>query len=142
MLQQLIEVGEFNKYAGQDVSHTPRKISKSDFYLQYGLIDEELKELKEAYDNDDYVEVLDALVDIQYVLLGMVCRLGMQHEFEKGFDKVHENNMTKIFDKDGNNITEFKTFTDSFGTERLKVGKPIGYEPVRLDLTFPYLKNL
>lgn len=142
MNKQLEQVTEFNRLAGQNITSSPRKITKEDFYLQFGLIEEEVRELKDAFDADNYVEVLDALVDIQYVLLGMVSRLGFQHEFINGFEEVHENNMTKIFDKNGNNVTVFKPFTDSFGIERLKVGKPEGFQPVNLKNKFPYLNYL
>lgn len=134
MREQLEKVFEFNKEGKQDVTHIPRMISSKDFILQHQLIAEEFEELVEAFDNDDIVEVLDALVDIQYVLLGMVCRFGLQDEFVKGFDIVHDNNMSKIYDENGNKIVKFR--------EDGKVLKPSGYIPVNLTNNFPYLKTI
>ena len=133
-MTQLEQVFEFNKFGGQDVSHTPRMIDEEKFNLQLGLIQEELDELAEAYRNRDMVEIVDALVDIEYVLLGMVCRLGLQNEFVLGFEEVHQNNMTKIFDKDDNLIVQFR--------EDGKILKPEGYQSVNLANKFPYLKNI
>jgi len=48
-------------------------------------------------DGDDVnqLEELDALCDIQYVLNGKIITAGMQHIFDREFDKVHQNNMSK-----------------------------------------------
>ena len=58
------------------------------------LIREEMKELEEAVKTKDYVETIDALADIIYVVLGMSSRIGM--DMDKAFDLVHENNMSKL----------------------------------------------
>src|SRR5690606_5625074 len=125
MEKQLKQVFEFNKLGGQDVGESPRWINVDDFDLQYNLITEELVELSEAYDQRNGVEVLDALVDIQYVLLGMVCRLGLQKEFIDAFQMVHDNNMTKVKDDKGNIIAKFR--------EDGKILKPDGYKKVDLE---------
>lgn len=134
MKKQLEQVFEFNKLGGNDVSENPRWINVDAFDLQYNLIKEELQELSEAYDNKNGVEVLDALVDIQYVLLGMVCRLGMGQEFLDAFQVVHDNNMTKVKDKDGNVIVKFR--------EDGKILKPDGYKKVDLESYFGYLNEM
>jgi len=48
-------------------------------------------------DGDDVnqLEELDALCDIQYVLNGKIITAGMQNIFDREFDKVHQNNMSK-----------------------------------------------
>lgn len=46
-------------------------------------------------DNVDKVEELDALCDIQYVLNGKILTSGLHKIFDKAFDTVHNNNMTK-----------------------------------------------
>lgn len=134
MEKELEKVFEFNKLGGQDVTHTPRFIKEEDFSLQYGLIVEEMEELNFAYHEGNMVEVTDALVDISYVLFGMVCRLGLQNEFVKGFDLVNTNNMTKVVDEKGNVIVKFN--------EIGKIIKPEGYQSVNLGNNFPYLKTL
>lgn len=134
MKQQLEQVFEFNKLGGQDVGESPIWINVDAFDLQYNLIKEELQELSEAYYQKDGVEVLDALVDIQYVLLGMVCRFGMGKEFLDAFEMVHDNNMTKVKDEDGNIIVKFR--------EDGKILKPEGYKKVDLESYFGYLNEM
>lgn len=58
------------------------------------LIREEMKELEQAVQDNDYVETVDALMDILYVVYGMSCRIGI--DADKAFDLVHENNMSKL----------------------------------------------
>jgi NTP pyrophosphatase (non-canonical NTP hydrolase) len=58
------------------------------------LIREETKELEQAVKDKDYVETVDALADIMYVVLGMGARIGVN--LDKAFDLVHENNMSKL----------------------------------------------
>lgn len=57
------------------------------------LIREEVKELHEAIDNRDYIEVIDALADILYVVYGMGCRMGinMDHYFDMFCDTLKNN---------------------------------------------------
>ena len=45
--------------------------------LKYSLISEEVSELVDAYNNDDIVEIIDALSDIKYVLHGMAAAFGI-----------------------------------------------------------------
>lgn len=45
--------------------------------------------------NVDMEEALDALVDLEYVLMGAVLELGMTSIFYEAFREVHESNMTK-----------------------------------------------
>lgn len=58
------------------------------------LIREEVKELEEAVKTNDYVETVDALADIMYVVLGMSARIGIN--MDVAFDIVHNNNMSKL----------------------------------------------
>jgi predicted HAD superfamily Cof-like phosphohydrolase len=46
-------------------------------------------------DNVDQIEEIDALADIQYVLAGKIITGGYQGVFDKNFERVHRNNMTK-----------------------------------------------
>ena len=63
--------------------------------LRINLLEEELAELKEAIDNDDLVEVADALCDIQYVLSGAILEFGLGDKFKALFDEVQRSNMSK-----------------------------------------------
>ena len=58
------------------------------------LIREEVKELEQAVKDKDYVEVVDALCDITYVVFGFSCRIGVN--LDTAFNLVHENNMSKL----------------------------------------------
>ena len=58
------------------------------------LIREEMKELEEAVVDKDFVEVVDALTDILYVVYGAGARFGI--DLDKVFDIVHDNNMSKL----------------------------------------------
>lgn len=58
------------------------------------LIREEVKELEQAVKDNDFVETVDALGDILYVVYGMGCRIGM--DMDKAFNLIHENNMSKL----------------------------------------------
>jgi predicted HAD superfamily Cof-like phosphohydrolase len=50
--------------------------------LKYGLVDEEVKELDEAYMENDIKEIVDALCDIKYVLYGMAAAFGINSDDE------------------------------------------------------------
>ena len=59
------------------------------------LIDEELQELKEAIEENDIVEIADALCDIQYVLSGAILEFGLGEKFPALFNEVQRSNMSK-----------------------------------------------
>lgn len=60
------------------------------------LIQEELAELGEGMLNEDVVEVLDALVDLSYVLDGTYLTLGLADYKIPGLLEVHRSNMSKL----------------------------------------------
>src|SRR5690606_31155265 len=134
MKQQLEQVFEFNKLGGQDVGESPRWINVDAFDLQYNLIKEELGELSEAYDQRNGVEVLDALVDLQYVILGLVSRLEYKKEYIDALTMVHDNNMTKVKDEEGNIIVKVR--------QDGKMLKPECYKKVDLERYLGYLNNI
>ena len=45
--------------------------------LRFDLIKEELNELNDAYNNKDFIEVIDALTDILYVVYGAGASFGI-----------------------------------------------------------------
>ena len=75
------KVVDFNKCFGSIVSNVLNtSLFKSNpklVALKYSLIDEEVGELVDAYNNDDIVEIIDALSDIKYVLHGMAAAFGL-----------------------------------------------------------------
>jgi predicted HAD superfamily Cof-like phosphohydrolase len=58
------------------------------------LINEEVKELNEAIQNKDFIETIDALTDILYVVYGGFSAFGI--DADKAFDIVHQSNMSKL----------------------------------------------
>jgi len=94
-LNALSQVAEFHqtfKHPIVEQAAIPAKVRSK---LRIDLIAEELKELQEAVDNDDLVEVADALCDLQYVLAGAVLEFGLGTKFKTLFDEVHRSNMSK-----------------------------------------------
>lgn len=94
-LRALSQVAEFHqtfKHPIVDQASIPSKVRSQ---LRIDLIAEELKELQEAVDNNDLVEVADALCDLQYVLAGAVLEFGLAANFKRLFDEVHRSNMSK-----------------------------------------------
>lgn len=64
--------------------------------LRVRLLAEEVEELKVALQENNPTEVLDALLDIQYVLDGAVLALGFKDVFDEAFHQVHQSNMSKL----------------------------------------------
>ena len=87
-------VAEFQKASQQPVSNKPNIGSK--YILRWELMQEENKEYLDACKQNDKVEVLDALIDQMYVLLGTINNHGMQHILNEAFNRVHTNNMSKV----------------------------------------------
>ena len=94
-LDSLNQVAEFHRTFKHPIEPQPVIPSPERCALRVSLIAEELKELQEAIDNNDLVEVADALCDIQYVLSGAVLEFGLGEKFKTLFDEVQRSNMSK-----------------------------------------------
>jgi predicted HAD superfamily Cof-like phosphohydrolase len=88
------KVGTFMKTFGQEVKTKPSFSSDKINKLRIDLIKEELDELQEAMDNNDLLEVADALTDILYVTYGAGHAFGI--DLDKCFDEVQNSNMSKL----------------------------------------------
>ncbi|MCB0447668.1 MAG: nucleoside triphosphate pyrophosphohydrolase family protein [Gelidibacter sp.] len=64
--------------------------------LRYKLMREENEEYLEAANNDDLVEVADALGDMLYILCGTIIEHGLQYKIEAVFDEIQRSNMSKL----------------------------------------------
>ena len=95
------KVKTFMETFGQEVKTKPSFSSDKINSLRYGLIKEELEELKEAIENKDLLEVADALTDILYVTYGAGHAFGI--DLDKCFQEVQKSNMSKL-DEDGKPI--------------------------------------
>ena len=88
------KVGIFMKTFGQEVKDKPSFSTEKINNLRLSLIEEELKELKEAMESEDLLEVADALTDILYVTYGAGHAFGIN--LDKCFDEVQSSNMSKL----------------------------------------------
>jgi predicted HAD superfamily Cof-like phosphohydrolase len=57
---------------------------------------EELNEYHEACKNNDIVEISDAVVDMMYILYGMILSHGLSDVIFDMFEEVHKSNMSKL----------------------------------------------
>ena len=88
------KVKTFMKTFSQEVKTKPSFSSDKINTLRYGLIKEELEELKIAMENKDLLEVADALTDILYVTYGAGHAFGI--DLDKCFEEVQNSNMSKL----------------------------------------------
>jgi len=93
--KSLTSVAEFHKTFQHPILASPQIPSESRCKLRVSLIAEELKELEEAIQANDIVEIADALCDIQYVLSGAVLEFGLGDKFNALFEEVQRSNMSK-----------------------------------------------
>lgn len=91
-------VMEFHAKYGSPIGETPHQISPKDRLRRARLIMSEAAEFLEAADQDDLVEMVDALADILVVTYGAAVELGV--DLEPIFAEVHRSNMTKDGGKD------------------------------------------
>jgi predicted HAD superfamily Cof-like phosphohydrolase len=71
-------------------------LGKDKNLLRYKLMREENEEYLEAANNDDLVEVADALGDMLYILCGTIIEHGLQHKIEEVFEEIQRSNMSKL----------------------------------------------
>ena len=94
-INSLNQVAEFHKLFNHPILNKPSIPDEKRCELRIELISEELKELQEAIENNDLVEISDALCDIQYVLSGAILEFGMGDKFVELFNEVQRSNMSK-----------------------------------------------
>lgn len=95
-LNTLALVEEFHTTYQCVLKHSPDISDQSLNDARVAFIQEELDELKEALANNDMVEVLDALIDLQYFLDGTFLAFGVQKYKDAAFLEVHRSNMSKL----------------------------------------------
>jgi len=150
-IDPLNKVSEFHKTFDAPILETP-KIPSDRCDLRISLIQEELNELKQAIENNDLIEVADALADLQYVLSGSILEFGMKDIFNEMFLDVHESNMSKACKSEREALETISFYKHKDGTESFykemngkwlvyrlsdnKVLKSINYTPVNLKKYF------
>ena len=115
------KVGLFMTTFGQEVKTKPSLSSEKINSLRINLIEEELDELQMAVDNQDMVEVADALTDLLYVVYGAGHAFGI--DLDECFAEVHRSNLSKLG-------PDFKPIKREDG----KVMKPDTYSPPNLKM--------
>ena len=95
------KVGIFMKTFGQEVKTKAELSNNKINELRISLINEELEELKKAIEDNDILEVADALTDILYVAYGAGHAFGVN--LDKCFEEVQNSNMSKL-DENGKPI--------------------------------------
>lgn len=97
MKNKIAAVSKFHKAFGLGMNESPTAnlgIKKN--LLRYELMREENEEYLEAANNNDLVEVADALGDMLYILCGTIIEHGMQYKIEEVFNEIQRSNMSKL----------------------------------------------
>ncbi len=90
-------VHEFHTAFGLGIKNEPTaNIGEDRNLLRFNLMKEENEEYFEATNNNDLVEVADALGDMLYILAGTIIEHGMQHKIVEVFDEIQRSNMSKL----------------------------------------------
>nr|WP_294874627.1 nucleoside triphosphate pyrophosphohydrolase family protein [uncultured Pedobacter sp.] len=144
----LNQVAEFHRTFKHPIENSPIIPSKQRSDLRVSLLVEEVKELQQAIEENNLVEVADALCDIQYVLAGAILEFGLADKFKDLFDEVHRSNMSKACKSEeeaNETIAHYKAKDDSdsyfkeedslflvYRTKDNKTLKSINYSPADL----------
>ncbi|AQY22791.1 pyrophosphohydrolase domain-containing protein [Riemerella anatipestifer] len=94
-IDSLNQVAEFHRTFNAPILDQPQIPSKERCELRVSLLQEELNELKQAIEDQNIVEIADALCDLQYVLSGAVLEFGLGEKFVELFNEVQRSNMSK-----------------------------------------------
>lgn len=93
--QALEMVLQFHTLFDAPILNTPQIPVLERANLRISLLQEELNEFKKAIEDNDLIEVIDALADIQYVLSGAILEFGLWDRFAEVFAEVQRSNMSK-----------------------------------------------
>ncbi len=86
-------VAAFHGAMGVPVAEEPTMLAAERAELRCRLIEEEAREFCEAAQHGDWLEMVDALVDLLYVTYGAAVEMGV--DLASFFDEVHKANMRK-----------------------------------------------
>jgi predicted HAD superfamily Cof-like phosphohydrolase len=97
MQKQLEAVKLFHTTYGLGVSEAMKAdLGTQKNNLRFELMKEENEEYLDAVQNNDMVEIADALGDMLYILCGTILEHGLQHKIEAVFDEIQRSNMSKL----------------------------------------------
>ncbi len=104
MKKQLDSVKQFHDTYKIGYSNVPiADLGPEKNKLRFKLMSEENEEYLDASNNNDIIEVADALGDMLYILCGTIIEHGMHDIIEPVFDEIQKSNMSKL-GEDGNPI--------------------------------------
>ena len=121
----ITEVEEFNTVMGKDWQNrsTPT-INKMDAEFVINFIQEELDELREAVEQENIQEILDAILDITYVGLGNGALVfGLKDKIWEAYQEVQASNLSKI-------CTTLGEAEETVKVRSEEQGEPCHYEEV------------
>lgn len=116
-IDALNQVGEFHKTFNAPILDEPKIPSQDRCELRINLLQEELDELSKAIEENDIIEIADALCDLQYVLSGAVLEFGLGDKFIELFNEVQRSNMSKACDTMQDAIATLSHYKKKDGTE-------------------------
>ncbi|MFT7071077.1 hypothetical protein [Patiriisocius sp. Uisw_017] len=97
MKDKIAAVHKFHTAFGLGIKNTPTAdIGRKRNLLRHELMREENEEYLEAANNNDLVEVADALGDMLYILCGTIIEHGMQDKIVEVFNEIQRSNMSKL----------------------------------------------
>lgn len=97
MEKNITYVKAFHEAFGLGVKNEPAaNLGTAKNKLRFELMKEENNEYLEAAENNDLVEVADALGDMLYILCGTILEHGMQHKIQEVFEEIQRSNMSKL----------------------------------------------
>ena len=105
MIKKPIEaVTKFHEAYGLGIENKPQaNLSEKIVELRYNLMKEENEEYLQAAQDNDLIEIGDALGDMLYILCGTIIAHGFQDKMEGIFEEIQRSNMSKL-DTDGKPI--------------------------------------
>ena len=129
MRKQLGNLEEFHEAFNSVMNDSPNLVDRETFELRFKLLKEENEEYLDACFDGNLVEIADALGDQLYIVLGSIITHGLQHVIEEVFERIHQNNMSKLVDGKPliNGVNVFDD-TRPIG----KILKPENWKPVDL----------
>lgn len=124
MQKQLNAVKKFHETYKIGYSQNPiASLGEAKYLLRYNLMKEENEEYLQAVQENDLVEIADALGDMLYILCGTIIEHGLQDKIEAVFDEIQRSNMSKldengepIYREDGKVIKGPNYFKPDFAT--------------------------
>lgn len=116
------QVRDFHIAMGLEWNDKPDMLTSKAAQRRIALMEEELGEFYNGFTNRNMLEMIDAIADLLYVVLGTAVELGV--DIEPFFDEVHRSNMTKV---GGHKRDDGKWI------------KPDDYSPANLSLIWYYM---